>query len=145
MMAPNMTMDTRKLTLDATRKIPMWKRLGGRIGSGAFLSQRTNTVRIVTAAIERAMMIGEPHAYWVPPQTVTSSAEVTPSIISPAPRKSIWWDWRRKGSLRTAEVTMRAWMPRKAISWPMFWLTPDSADPTRKTTMANWKMPFRPN
>ena len=36
-------------------------------------------------------------------------------------------------------------MPRKAISWAMFWLSPASAEPTRKTTMANWKMPLRPN
>src|ERR1039458_6798200 len=63
MMAPNMTMDTRKLTLDATRKIPMWKRLGGRIGSGGFLSPSTNTVRVGTAGIERAMMIGEHHRH----------------------------------------------------------------------------------
>ena len=39
----------------------------------------------------------------------------------------------------------RPWMPRKAISSPMFWLRPDSTEPTRKTTMANWKIPLRPS
>ena len=34
-MAPNMTMDSRKLTVDAVRKTPMRKSDGGRIGSAA--------------------------------------------------------------------------------------------------------------
>ena len=37
------------------------------------------------------------------------------------------------------------WMPRKATSSPMFWLSPARAEPIRKMTMANWKMPLRPN
>lgn len=37
------------------------------------------------------------------------------------------------------------WTPRKATSSPMFWLRPDSTEPTRNTTMANWKIPLRPN
>ncbi len=37
------------------------------------------------------------------------------------------------------------WMPRNAMSSLMFWLRPARAEPTRKTTMANWKMPLRPN
>ncbi len=36
-------------------------------------------------------------------------------------------------------------MPRKAMSWTMFWLRPESAEPIRKTTMANWNRPLRPN
>jgi hypothetical protein len=36
------------------------------------------------------------------------------------------------------------WMARKPISWGMFWLSPDSAEPTRKIPMATWKISRRP-
>lgn len=36
------------------------------------------------------------------------------------------------------------WTARKAISWSMVRARPASADPTTKTTMANWKTPLRP-
>jgi len=36
------------------------------------------------------------------------------------------------------------WTARKPISWPMFWLSPDSAEPARKITMATWKISRRP-
>ena len=36
------------------------------------------------------------------------------------------------------------WMARKAINWGRFWLSPHSADPTRKMRMAAWKTGRRP-
>ncbi len=38
----------------------------------------------------------------------------------------------------------RPWMPRKMISWVMFWLRPESADPIRNTVMPNIRIGFRP-
>ncbi len=111
MMAPNMTIESRKLAVEATRNTPIRKSYGGRMGSAAQCSQTMNSAMNTTDTSDRSTMVGERHAYWVPPHTVTRSAAVTPTIMRPAPRKSIRWDWRRKGSLSTAEVTTSATMP----------------------------------
>ncbi len=36
------------------------------------------------------------------------------------------------------------WMARKAISWLIDWARPESTEPIRNTTMANWKTMRRP-
>ena len=36
------------------------------------------------------------------------------------------------------------WMPRKRTSMPMFWLSPDSAEPMRKKTIPIMKIGLRP-
>ena len=95
----------------ATRKMPIRKMAGGRIGSDARRSQKMKTARNTTATAPRPRIVGDVHAYWLPPQTVTSRAEVTETIIRPAPRKSILCDCRRNGSFRWIEVTTRATSP----------------------------------
>ena len=53
----------------------MRNRLGGRIGSAALCSHTTNAVIRTAAAAASPMITGDPQAYWVPPHTVTSSAD----------------------------------------------------------------------
>ena len=43
-----------------------------------------------------------------------------------------------------SEPAPMPWMPRKRISMPMFWLSPDRAEPTRKMTMPIMKIGLRP-
>ena len=86
MMAPNITIDNRKVTVDAVRKTPMRKSDGGRMGSAAWCSHTMKAPMNAAEVSPSPMMTGEPHAYWAPPHTVTRSAAVTPTIISPAPR-----------------------------------------------------------
>src|SRR5664279_6341630 len=116
MMAPYMIMATRNETDEDTRKIPIRNRLGGRIGSTALCSHQMNTPMNATARTDSPMMVGDPQAYWTPPHTVTSRAAVTPTSMSPAPRKSMECAWRRNGSLSTAEVTTRATMPMGTLT-----------------------------
>src|SRR5665213_3845503 len=105
MIAPYMIMATRKETDEDTRKIPIRNRLGGRIGSTALCSHQMNTPMNATARTDSPMMVGDPHAYWTPPHTVTSRAAVTQTSMSPAPGAHHRLPRRRNGSLSTAEVT----------------------------------------
>src|ERR1039458_2653075 len=98
MMAPNMTMDIRKLTPADTRKMPTRNRLGGKIGSEGFLSHKMKAVTSHTAAITRIMIVDDPHPYWVPPHTVTKRMAVMANISNIAPRESMLCDCRRNGS-----------------------------------------------
>ena len=43
-----------------------------------------------------------------------------------------------------SEPAPMPWMPRKRISIPMFWLSPDRAEPMRKITMPIMKIGLRP-
>jgi hypothetical protein len=36
------------------------------------------------------------------------------------------------------------WIPRKRMSWSMFWESPHSTDPSTKMTMADWNINRRP-
>ena len=91
--------------------MPIRKSDGGRMGSGAKCSQTMNAAMKIADARPRPMISGDAHGYCAPPHTVTRSAAVTPTIMRPAPRKSIRWDCRRNGSFSTAEVTTRATIP----------------------------------
>jgi len=108
-MIANITMDSRKLTVEAVAEDPdpEERRRQDRLGRVVLHTMNETMKPAETSAMP--MIIGEPHPYWVPPHTVTSSGRGDgPPSSTPAPRKSIRCDWRRKGSFSTAEVTTRA-------------------------------------
>ena len=80
---PTMKLST-ALTLNTFRR----NSRSGRIGSAARLSAATKQPRKTTPPTTRPMMVGEPQAYWVPPQLVARISPADPSEMNTMPRVS---------------------------------------------------------
>ena len=65
------------------------KSRSGRIGSATRRSCATNRPSSATAPAASPAISPESHAYWRPPQVVTSSRQVSPPASSAAPSESI--------------------------------------------------------
>ena len=80
------------------------------------------------------------------------SGPATNAMPKTAPKRP-WYlprSWGVNRSPMTASATGNndpapmPWMPRKRMSIPMFWLSPDRAEPMRKITMPIMKIGLRP-
>ncbi len=84
--APNITKPAMKPTSDMRAKLRLRKMCSGMIGSAALVSTKRNPTREATPSAMSSMMTAEPQAYSVPPQVVTSTIAVMPTVSSAAPR-----------------------------------------------------------
>ncbi|CAM5706898.1 hypothetical protein SAURM35S_01525 [Streptomyces aurantiogriseus] len=84
--APNITKPVMKPMTDIRVKLRLRKMCSGTIGSAALVCQNTNPTSAATPMPISSMIRAEPQAYSVPPQVVTSTMEVMPTVSSPAPR-----------------------------------------------------------
>ena len=85
LMEPNMATPMTKLTPLLTLKMDPRNRRRGRSGSSARRSASTKAPTRASAAALRPMIVGEVHGYWVPPQVVTRTMQLTAPASSPAP------------------------------------------------------------
>jgi hypothetical protein len=69
-----------------TANVRMRNRFSGSSGSCARRSAKANPARATTAITAAPITSGESHAYVVPPHAQASSAPVTPTLSSAAPR-----------------------------------------------------------
>ena len=84
--APNITKPARKPITDMRVKLRLRKMCSGTIGSAAFVSTKRKPTRAATPSAMSSMITAEPQAYSVPPQVVTSTIAVMPTVSSAAPR-----------------------------------------------------------
>lgn len=84
--APNITKPAMKPTRDIRVKLRLRKMWSGTIGSAAFLSTKKKPAREATPRAMSSMITAEPQAYSEPPQVVTSTMEVIPTVRSAVPR-----------------------------------------------------------
>ena len=77
--APNIARPSRKLMLLASEKLRFLNTCIGRIGSTALFSTQMNAATDAIASAISDMIVGEPQAYWLPPQVVTSTIAVAPT------------------------------------------------------------------
>lgn len=84
--APNITKPATKPTIDMSVKLRLRKMCNGMIGSAAFVSTKTKPTREATPRAMSSMITAEPQAYSEPPQVVTSTIAVMPTVSSAAPR-----------------------------------------------------------
>jgi hypothetical protein len=84
--APNIARPTRKLRAATREKFRIRNRCSGSIGSTARDSAHRNAATAATPTRARPMISGEPHAYSLPPQVVTSTIAVAATASRAAPR-----------------------------------------------------------
>ena len=78
MIAPNIAMPIVKPIAFATSKTRERKSASGRIGSAARRSRQTNSASSTTPTTPSPTIVGEPHAYSLPPQVVSRISALTP-------------------------------------------------------------------
>ena len=86
MIAPNIDAPTRNDATLATVNTELANSRSGNTGSAARRSWRTNSPISTTPATARPTIVGEPHAYSLPPHTATSNRHVTAPTSSAEPR-----------------------------------------------------------
>src|SRR5579875_1099139 len=79
---PIIAKPTMKLSTEATLNTRLRNNRIGRIGSAARSSTNTKTASATTEPANRAMIVAEPQAYWVPPQDVARVSPVAPSATN---------------------------------------------------------------
>lgn len=84
--APNITKPAMKPTTDIRLKLRLRKMCSGMIGSAALVSTKTKPTREATPSAMSSMITAESQAYSEPPQVVTSTIAVMPTVRSAAPR-----------------------------------------------------------
>ena len=84
--APNITKPARKPITDISVKLRLRKMCSGMIGSAALVSTKKKPVSAATPIAISSMITAESQAYSVPPQVVTSTIDVMPTVSSAAPR-----------------------------------------------------------
>ncbi len=85
-MAPNITKPVMKPIRDISVKLRLRKMCSGTTGSAALVCQNTNPTSAATPMPISSMIRAEVQAYSVPPQVVTSTTAVMPTVSSAAPR-----------------------------------------------------------
>ncbi len=84
--APNITKPVMKPMTDISVKLRLRKMCSGMTGSAALVCQKTKPTSAATPIPMSSMITAEPQAYSLPPQVVTSTMEVMPTVSRPAPR-----------------------------------------------------------
>jgi hypothetical protein len=115
-MAPNSAAPITKLTAAATLKVRMRNSRNGMAGSAARRSTTTKAAPSTTVAAPRPRITGEPQAYCVPPQVVSSTRQVMAEASSAVPGQSMRTSRRAPVRGSTALVTNRATMPRGRLT-----------------------------
>ena len=69
-----------------SEKLRLRKMCSGRIGSAAFVSTKRKPTSEATPMPMSSMITAEPQAYSVPPQVVTSTSALMPTVSRAAPR-----------------------------------------------------------
>src|SRR3954469_15059305 len=85
---PSRANPTMKLRVELTLNTFSRKSRSGRIGSAARCSAYTNATRQNTAPTTSPMIVGEPQAYWTPPQLVARIRPAEPSEMNTIPKVS---------------------------------------------------------
>ncbi len=84
--APNITKPVMKPITDMRVKLRLRKMCSGMTGSAARVCTNTKPTSAATPIPVSSMIIAEPQAYSVPPQVVTSTIAVMPTVSRAAPR-----------------------------------------------------------
>ncbi len=84
--APNITNPVMKPTTDISEKLRLRKMCSGMTGATALVCTNRKPTSAATPIPISSMITAEPQAYSVPPQVVTSTIEVMPTVSSAAPR-----------------------------------------------------------
>src|ERR1700719_61997 len=105
--APNIVIATPMLAMFENVKMLLFHKYSGSTGSAALVSNQTNVASSTAAPAYRLTICQESHAYWLPPQTVASSAAVTPSESVTLPPTPILCLRRSLGTCMYKATTMR--------------------------------------
>ncbi len=84
--APNITKPTMKPMTDISVKLRLRKMCSGSTGSAALVCQKTKPMREATPRPVSSMICAEVQAYSVPPQVVTSTMAVMPTVSRAMPK-----------------------------------------------------------
>ena len=95
----------------AVAKARLANSLSGTTGSAARRSRTTKPPIAATAVTASARIVGEPHAYCVPPQELTRTVDAAPTVSSSAPRTSTGRRSRRGLAGSLAAITLSAAAP----------------------------------
>ena len=86
MSAPSIAKPSRKLIPVAREKLRLRNTCSGSTGSAARVWMNRNAAVAAMASRPRPTIIGDPQAYWVPPQVVSRTSDVAAMASMAAPR-----------------------------------------------------------